>query len=380
VTAGAQPGSAGALALAPTPRVAIISPVVDALSAGGLSLLVLLPLLALGRTDLLLFSVGVQAWLGALVNMPHFLASYRMVYRTRATIGAHPWAAVYVPGALLLSCIAGVVAGQWTPIPITLLLAIANTYLAWHYTAQAWGMVATFTYLDGAPLNAVERRLVRTSLSILAAWHVVWFFQTAYGDILHITWLYRGVSALTAGALAIGLAGFGMHRRRVGHVAPLRAWVPWFSIFVWYATMARVGLPALFTVQTAHALQYLIFPSRVELNRTRREVRGRAAGRVVGLHMALYVMVLLLGSVLAAIALPMAAMTVVTRWLGSRPGEYTGFAIMSFFNIHHYFTDGVVWKLRDPTVRDDLFGHLLKAPPVRASAAAPARRHQPRGR
>ena len=52
------------------------------------------------------------------------------------------------------------------------------------------------------------------------------------------------------------------------------------------------------------------------------------------------------------------AMAVVTNWLGSRPGQVVGFAISAFFNIHHYFTDGVVWKLRDPAVRADLFGHL----------------------
>jgi hypothetical protein len=57
----------------------MVSPLVDALCAGGLSLLVLVPLLLTGRGDLILVSLGVQAWLTALVNMPHFLASYRMV-------------------------------------------------------------------------------------------------------------------------------------------------------------------------------------------------------------------------------------------------------------------------------------------------------------
>ena len=41
-----------------------------------------------------LCAAGVQAWVGALVNMPHFLASYRMVYRTKLSIRAHPWAAI----------------------------------------------------------------------------------------------------------------------------------------------------------------------------------------------------------------------------------------------------------------------------------------------
>jgi hypothetical protein len=345
-------------ATVPAPEApAIVSPFVDALATGGLSLLVLAPLLVAGRTDVLVLSAGVQAWVGALVNMPHFLASYRMVYRTRASIRAHPWAAIYVPTILLLGCTAAVVASRWSDIPVSVLLTMSSTYLAWHYTSQAWGMVATFTYLDGNPFNATERKLVRSSLYILAAWHVVWFFYLGYNAMIDLTPLYDGLSVLTAVALAMGLAGFAMHMRRTGRVAPLRAWIPWIAIFVWYAAMARVGLPALFIVQIAHALQYLIFPFRVELNRNRRTTWG-AAPHVVSFYMMVYFVLLLVGSIIASILLPLGAMAVVTDWLGSRPGQVVGFAISAFFNIHHYFTDGVVWKLRNPAVRQDLFGHL----------------------
>jgi hypothetical protein len=369
-----------ATALAAPPRPAIISPFVDALCIGGLSLLVLVPLLVAGRTDLLLLSAGVQAWLGALVNMPHFLASYRMVYRTRASIRAHPWAAVYVPGILLTCCIAAVVASQWTDAPITALLTISSTYLAWHYTGQAWGMTATFTYLAGASFNPLERRLVRGSLYILMAWHMVWYWHLGYYDYVDLTPVYHGLSLLTAVALAMGLTGFSLHRARTGRFAPLRAWIPWVAIFVWYAAMARVGLPALFIVQIAHAVQYLIFPLRVEVNRTQRGTPAGTPPGVVTVYLAAYLVALLAGSIVAAIVLPLGAMAVVTDWLGSRPGEVVGFAISVFFNIHHYFTDGVVWKLRNPAVRDDLFGHLLQPAPVRAAAPAPALRRGRRQR
>jgi len=349
------------LTAASAPTTAIVSPFVDALCTGGLSLLVLVPLLVAGRTDLLLASIGVQAWVGALVNMPHFLASYRMVYRTRASIRAHPWAAIYVPTLLLIFCVVAVYASRWTDAPISALLTISSTYLAWHYTSQAWGMAATFTFLDGNPFNQVERRLIRGSLYILTAWHVVWFFYLGYAQYVDLKPLYIGLSALTAVALVMGLVGFSLHRSRTGRFAPLRAWIPWIAIFVWYATMARVGLAALFIVQIAHALQYLIFPFRVEVNRTKRALSA-APPQLITLYMAVYLVVLLAGSVVAAIALPLGAMAVVTDWIGSRPGEVVGFAISAFFNIHHYFTDGVVWKLRDPAVREDLFGHLRARP------------------
>lgn len=368
MTAPVATSAAAATTVSTPPRAAIVSPLVDALCAGGLSLLVLVPLLLTGRGDLLVVSVGVQAWLTALINMPHFLASYRMVYRTRASIRAHPWAAIYVPIVLLVCCVGAVIAARRTDFYISMLLTAQNAYLAWHYTGQAWGMTATFGHLDRAPFNLLERRLVRGGLYILLVWHVVWFFHLAYEN-WELTPLYNAITLAMAVAFVLGLAGFALHKARTGRVPPVRAIIPWLAIFVWYAAMARWGLPALFVVQIAHALQYLIFPVRVEVNRTRRGEYG-GPERVVR-HMAAYFVVLLGASIAAAILLPMGAMAVVTNWLGSRPGQVAGFAILAFLNIHHYFTDGVVWKLRNPAVREDLFGHLPKPEPVRA-AAAPA--------
>lgn len=357
----------------PAPRAAIVSPVVDALCAGGLSLLILGPLLLTGRGDLLLVSVGVQAWLTALINMPHFLASYRMVYRTRASIRAHPWAAVYVPLILLICCVGAVVASRRTDVPISALLTIQNGYLAWHYTGQAWGMTATYSYLDRSPFSPLERRLVRGALYILLAWHVIWFFNLAYEN-LGLAPLYDLVTLLMAVALAMGLVGFAMHKARTGRYPPLRAVIPWIAIFVWYAAMARWGLPALFAVQIAHAIQYLVFPLRVEVNRTRRATSAPDSRRRVLRHMGVYLALLLAASIIAAVLFPLGAMAVVTRWLGSRPGQVVGFAILAFLNIHHYFTDGVVWKLRNPEVREDLFGHLPMPEPAPVSGPSAARR------
>ena len=367
-------------ATATAPNPAIISPLVDTLCVGGLSLLLLVPFLATGRTELLLVSAGVQAWLTASVNMPHFLASYRMVYRTRESVRAHPWAAVRVPLVLLLACGFAVWAARTTDLWISALLTIQNAYLAVHYTGQAWGMTAAYAFLGGTSFSGLERRLVRGGLYILLAWHVVWFFHNAY-EQLGLAPLYQAVSVATAVALAAGVLGFGLQKARTGRFPPARSLIPWLAIFVWYAALARWGLPALFWVQMAHALQYLVFPVRVEANRT---LRGEYGGpsRLV-LHMTLYLVILLAASIVAAVLLPLGAMAVVTDWLGSRPGQVVGFAILAFLNIHHYFTDGVVWKLRNPAVRQDLFGHLPAPVPIVAGApesGAPRSRRARRAR
>src|SRR3954463_1045889 len=83
------------------PRPAIISPTVDLLLVGGLSLIVFVPLLISGRTDLVIIGAGAQAMIASFINMPHFMASYRIVYRDRASILKHKWASIYVPAILV---------------------------------------------------------------------------------------------------------------------------------------------------------------------------------------------------------------------------------------------------------------------------------------
>src|SRR3954462_14856530 len=80
---------------------AILSPVVDLLCVGGLSLIVFVPLLLSGRTDLVMIGAGAQAWLPATINMPHFMASYRIVYRSKEMILKHRWASIFVPAILV---------------------------------------------------------------------------------------------------------------------------------------------------------------------------------------------------------------------------------------------------------------------------------------
>src|ERR1044072_9368620 len=92
------PAAAASLAERPS----IMHPVVDFQCVGGLSLIVFVPMLLSGRTDLLIVGAGAQAFLATAINMPHFMASYRLVYRNRETMLKHKWASIYVPSILVI--------------------------------------------------------------------------------------------------------------------------------------------------------------------------------------------------------------------------------------------------------------------------------------
>lgn len=336
-------------------RGSIISPLVDFLSVGGLSLLLMIPLILSGRSDLVFIGVGAQAWIATAINMPHFMASYRLVYGSRAMMRAHKWAAFYVPGILLVYLIVAIVVAPLTQVMSIGLITVSSVYLAWHYTGQVWGMMASFAFLDGHSFDKTERLLIRGSLRILLVWHIAWFLYTQLRDPGRVQWIYVTASAATAIGFVLGAVGLIKLRQRTGRKPPTLAIVAWLAIFTWYALMAR-DPKALFWVQIAHAIQYLAFPVRMEINHASSAKSNSKT--VVAMHMLLYALALLVVSFIVSIVVPKSMMGAVGRMFGEEPAQAAPILILMFINIHHYFTDGVLWKISNPEVRKQLFAHV----------------------
>jgi hypothetical protein len=366
--------STPAAAVRPRPA-SIFSPVIDFLLVGGLSLIVLVPMLLSGLDDLAFIGIAALAWAQILINMSHFMASYRIVYRDKAMILRHKWATLGVPVLLVLYILVAIdQARTGPPVLVGMLIAVSSAYLAWHYTGQVWGMMASYSYLDGVRFEPLERRLIRASLRVLLAWHVVWaahiwLNQTSLREPAWLAQLHDAIAIFGLVALAFGIAGIARFRRRTGRLPPGRALVAWGAIFVWYAALYRWGLAGLFLVQLAHALQYLEFPARVELNRAVRTHAGRTVG-----HMALYTGALVLVSYVVTQFVPGPAMSSVADFMDGERRSVVPVLILTFINIHHYFTDGVIWKISNPEVRKELFAHVEPAAPAAPPApAAPAK-------
>lgn len=363
-SAEAVPSRPASLAEAVQPRPAsILSPLVDLLCVGGLSIIVIIPLLLSGLEQLSFVTISGVLWAQALINYSHFMASYRIVYRDRQMIRRHQWAAIWIPLIMLVFIATALLVEPANEPLLLLFFVVGSAYLAWHYTGQVWGMMASYSYLEGIRFDPTERMLIRASLRIMLAWHVSWFlnFWLSATEVATLpelaAALYQLVSYATVLAFLLGGLGLLRMRLRVGRFPPLKAVVAWLAIFVWYAAVARWGLPAFFLVQLAHALQYLEFPARVELNRA----TGLAAARRAG-HMAVYAAALLLAAFLVILAVPGPAMGLVANFLDVTPNRAAAVLVLYFINIHHYFTDGVIWKISNPEVRKELFAHVAPAP------------------
>ena len=316
----------------------------------------MVPLLLSGRTDLVIIGAGAQAWIATAINMPHFLASYRLVYGSKKMMHEHKWAAFYLPALMLLYLVIAVWEAQYSQVMTYLFITAASVYLAWHYTGQVWGMMASFAFLAGASFAPRERTLVKTSLRILLAWHLAWFLYTQLRDPSRVTWIYQLVSATTVLAFALGALGLYQMWKRTGVRPPTLSLVAWISIFVWYAMMAR-DPKALFWVQIAHSIQYLAFPLRMEINKATASAATPMLAHTAA-RVAIYGVLLMVASVIVAQVVPMSLMGVIGRVFGEEPAKAAPILILMFINIHHYFTDGVLWKISNPEVRQELFAHV----------------------
>lgn len=363
----------------PPSKSAIISPSIDLLCCGALSIITVAGLFvySLISPQSALFTRGLQLSdiliLGTWINAPHFMASYRLLYRTRKQIVQHRWASMYVP--LILSMV--IVYALFTPgrgpgnpefangTVVELFIIVVTILLAWHYTGQAWGMTASFSYMAGIRMDNTERRLIRSGFYALLAWHILWACLVLpdepplnQSDALIVNILndqgpkievvYHLWTVVVLLTIPIGIIGFIRTSRRTGSPPSLSSLSPWIAIYLWYALIW--AYPGLFAVlQIFHALQYLIFPIRVEINQysakeersgTRRTIRG----------ITYYLVLVMVGYVV--FFLPQ-----LSYFWGDKRLMLAAMVI-GFVNVHHYFIDGVIWKLRNPEVRRDLFAHL----------------------
>jgi hypothetical protein len=336
---------------------AIITPWVDALCVGGLAVIAVgWMLIARVRFD---ESTWAAFWfLQIALNYPHFIASYRLLYQSRDMILRYKWASIYVPILLLAYGAFAVIYVNATHQPLATSYAywatvyVASMYLSLHYTGQAWGMTASFGYVTGTPFTALERRILRAVLYVFMVWHILIYnnhnlhilrqLVPALQTIVPVA--YQMVTVLAHTAMAAAVVTFVVIGRRTGRWVPLRVLLPIPALYLGYVLYTG-STAALFVLQLGHSLQYLIFPLRVEMNR---QASRTSSPRRRALHLALY-----------------AAGLVGAGWvvfMGSArlPGPAASLSMLLIVgvNIHHYFTDGSVWKISTPEVRRDLFRHL----------------------
>lgn len=337
---------------------AVFSPHIDLLTSGALSIITIAAVLVVGPQFFIDANFAQLIVLSTLINGAHFAASYRMLYYSKQQALRYPQASIAIPGLLVAYAIWALYAassgepegGFWIQ---ALLVAVAY-YLALHYTGQAWGMMSSYAFVDGVRFTAAERMAFRVGLKFLMFWQIIWATHLVLDlpDYLvaALPTLTKISHALAGVALVMGLwASFSISSRTKGFPPP-KVLAPYFALFFWYALLYKVP-GSLVLVQFFHAIQYLIFPVRVELNRTtilsnlRRPLNANR-------HLLEYLLSLVIVAATIFLLMPY----IINSW-GTGYSPYVT-VLVALINIHHFYIDGAIWKIGTPTVKEELFAHL----------------------
>lgn len=348
----------------------IASPTLDFWLTGGVSVIVMGMLLLIywlggNHSTSVTDAISQAILLQALVNWPHFMGAYGLLYQPLSNIKKYPFATLYIPAILLICLVLALAtaphqASVWEvnqDIAYAVWL-VAAFYLAWHYTGQAWGMIATFSRLSGLALDQRQRWLLRAGLRLLLIWHVVWGAQDLPDKWLggfseYIPELLEVMTWLCVMAFFIGVGIWARIRKQSGRWPDKRVLISWLAVYMWYWVLLL--MPAAYIwVQLSHALQYLAFPVRMQVNQAAastsmpmRKKRYLSTWMPAGLTY--YLLLVVLGVLI--FYLPMILFPV---------NQTYGLPVVlaSMVSIHHYFVDGCIWKISHPEVRRALFWHL----------------------
>ncbi|MCS5629533.1 MAG: hypothetical protein NZ744_01800 [Pirellulaceae bacterium] len=323
-----------------------------------------------------------QHWLfwtlTVVISYPHLMASYRILYRSKAQVNKFRWSAIYVPCILLVLCtatlIALVVPADTTQPVAKQFAAVVNSnsglasymfaglsvlnvvYLGWHYNLQGWRMTEVFGNMHGIGFSSREQRLIKSGFFAMVITHAVLLFPYSQAAFFK-AWLPTLILGLpVVGGIALVLGGLGFYGayQRTGKRIPINAITPWAVSFFWYYLVTRYhGVNGIVVVVLiAHALQYLSFSYRVERNLQLKQTPGTTRASVVKLVVLMLVLILCGYSV---IVVP-SYVIVANNWSLHLLLAFQLLVIA--INLHHCFLDGAIWKSSNLEMRQTLFAHL----------------------
>ena len=333
-----------------------VSAPLDALAIGGASVLVY----ALFRLRPAMASSPSVASLAATLvwvcNYPHFAATNYRLYHSRSARAQYPLTSYATP----LLMIAAVIGCYMSPTAVAPLFV--KLYLLWspyHFSGQTLGITMVYARRAGFVIDGWLRRsltaFIFLTFAVQNAWaevgrHVNPFYGVEYPTLGVPVWLPQTLTKLMWLALAATIAQLVWKVVSGGARVPLIVVLPAFTQYVWF-----VATPAgqfSYMVPFFHSLQYLLIAWNVQLKEGLAERHQSPSPRYVWSESSRWMAINIAGGYALFWALPHLG-----GHLG-RPLAFSTAVMLAAIQVHHFFVDGVIWRLRNPAARSPLSSSL----------------------
>jgi hypothetical protein len=355
-----------------------VNPLVDFALIGGLSIVtfVMLGLVSAGKgapmpRDAVWTIAAVLMWI---INWPHFSATSYRLYHTRSNISQYPITALVIPVLLGMAVVGSFVSPQGVAPWLVKLFTIWSPY---HFSAQSLGITLIYARRGGFMVTPRIRFalsgfifgtfLVQTAITE-AGQGLGTFYTVAYPTLGLPGWVPELMRIWMWASGAIFLYFVISESRKRGSLLPPIILLPAVTQFVWFYLGWRIPAFNEF-VPFFHALQYILIAWVMQIGETLGAKAPADRRRFVVAESLRWAAFNVVGGVILFWVLPRA---------GGAFGFTLPFAtavILSAVQIHHFFVDGVIWKLRNPKVASPLMSsvdNLIAGPAAQPSAARAA--------
>jgi len=352
-------------------RLYFVGPWVDFACAGGLSIVAFTALRGFFPGQGSHAAVQLSAILLWVVNWPHFSATSYRLYHRRDNVRQYPVTATFAPLLVLLGVLASI------GYPERVAPFFVKLFLIWspyHFSGQTLGVTLLYARRAGVPIGPVARRGLALFVFGSFLTQTLRFESGALGSAYYgVPYPALGVppwaadvalAATWIGGIAFVALTLRASRAAKQSLAPI-VLVPSIAQFIWFVPGSGEAAFVEF-VPAFHSLQYLLIAWGVQLSERLDREPARSSRRVVGFESARWFSINVAGGALLFWVLPR-----VFSWGGEIDFLFASGVVLAGVQIHHFFVDGVIWKLRDPSVSSPLMVSLddLLAPrPVAAGA------------
>jgi hypothetical protein len=315
---------------------------------------------------------SIAAALMWVVNWPHFSATSYRLYHTRSNISQYPITALVIPVLLAVVVVGSFLSPRGVAPWLVKLFTIWSPY---HFSAQTLGITMIYARRGGFMVTPrIRLALSGFIFGTFLVQNAVTEAGQALGTFYTVSYPTLGIPGWVPDLLRYWMWGCGAvflyfvvsGSRKRGEVIPPIILLPAVTQFVWFTLGWRVPAFNEF-VPFFHAVQYLLIAWVMQIGETLAARAPTDRRRFVLAESLRWAAFNLVGGVLLFWALPR---------LGERFGFTLPFAtavILSAVQIHHFFVDGVIWKLRNPKVASPLMSsvdHLIAGPSPRPTTTA----------
>jgi hypothetical protein len=344
-------------------RTPFVSTPIDTLAIGGISVLHFICFAYFGgwvsRMDAglegMLGTAITAGWMAAyltwVVNHPHFAATNARLYRSKESMMQFPVTAFVVPVVIVaLALLSMALPGQVAP-------WFAKLFMYWssyHFSAQTYGIGLLYARRAGLQVDGPTRKAL--AIFIFSTYLAPTLQAESYptlGEFYGITMPILGLpsqiwSVFKVIMLGSALASLFLLMRTAfaqDKRVPLLMLVPALTQFVWFIPGARV--PGFYEfVPMYHSLQYLFIAWIMQLKEKQAEQHIAPSPRYVRRESLRWLAINIAGGIFLFWLLPKGA-----QQLGfAATAVQTWGIVIAAVQIHHFFVDGVIWKLKNPKV------------------------------